>query len=84
MPKEAKRKKKKIGKKDAKWLGTPGLEKQHSDRVTIQLPPERERKDIRDLRGNNTRSILCIIGILKGNKEERLKEYSKKEWLKIP
>jgi hypothetical protein len=34
MPKEAKRKKK-IGKKDAKWLGTPGLEKQHSDGVTV-------------------------------------------------
>ena len=45
MPKEAKRKKK-IGKKDAKWLGTPGLEKQHSNGVTVQLPPERERKDI--------------------------------------
>lgn len=31
---------------------------------------ERERRNLQDLRENNKRSIICIIGILKGDKKE--------------
>ena len=85
MSKEAK------GKKNKNWKEGCTVVRNSRTRETAQWQGnylastrERERKDVRDLRGNNKRSILCIIGILKGNKEEGLKSTQRKNGWKFP